>query len=188
MVSRPLPILPAKPPSRPVPVLPRPKIQPVIKSAQSTGPSLLNGTSSVSQTDLVPAASDSAAGEKGRLADDKAVPAMGEQRAVKRNVAPWRKQQPTGEEGAAVEAAATAEDIYEFSGRYRCLRVRNPSVVDPHHLDADLDLTYHPDADPVSDLYLMWIRMRIRIRLFTQMRIRIRIQILASKERHNTNP
>jgi hypothetical protein len=56
--------------------------------------------------------------------DDKAMPAMGERRAVKRNVAPWRKQQHTGEEGTAVgEAAATAEDIYEFSGRYRYLRV-----------------------------------------------------------------
>ncbi len=142
-MSRPLPTLPAKPPSRPAPVPPRPKIQPV-NSAQSTGPSLLNGTSSTSRTDFVPAASDSAAGEKGRPAvDDKAVPAMGERRAVKRNVAPWRKQQHTGEEGtAAVEAAATAEDIYEFSGRYRYLRVRNSSVVDPHHLDADPDSTY----------------------------------------------
>jgi hypothetical protein len=27
------------------------------------------------------------------------------------------------------------------------------SVVDPHHLDADLDLTYHPDADSDSDVY-----------------------------------
>ncbi len=34
-------------------------------------------------------------------------------------------------------------------------------VVDPHHLDADPDSTYHPDADPNSNLYLM--RMRIRI-------------------------
>ncbi len=130
MVSRPQPTLPAKPPSRPVPVPPRPKIQPA-NSAQPTGPSLLNGTSSVSRTDS--AASDSVAGEKGRPAldkampavvdkampaDDKAMPAMVERRAVKRNVAPWRKQQHTGEEGTAVgEAAATAEDIYEFSGR-----------------------------------------------------------------------
>jgi hypothetical protein len=45
------------------------------------------------------------------------------------------------------------------------------SVVDPHHLDAvpdaDLDSTYHPDADPDSDFLLM--------------RMRIRIQIIASK-------
>jgi hypothetical protein len=150
LVSRPLPALPAKPPSRPVPAPPRPKIQPV-NSAQSTGPSLLNGTSSASRTELASSASDSAAGEKGRPAvDDKAMPAvdkampgMGERRAVvKRNVAPWRKQQHTGEEGTAVgEAVATAEDIYEFSGRYRYLRVRNSSVVDPHHVDAD------PDSD-----------------------------------------
>jgi hypothetical protein len=40
--------------------------------------------------------------------------------------------------------------------------------VDPHHVDADPDLTYHPDADPDSDVYLIW--MRIRIRLFTLMR------------------
>ena len=33
------------------------------------------------------------------------------------------------------------------------------SIVDPHHVDADPDSTYHPDADP---FYLM----RIRIRLF----------------------
>jgi hypothetical protein len=59
------------------------------------------------------------------------------------------------------------------------------SVVDPHHYDADPDLTYHPDADPdadpVSDFYLM--RIRVRIRLFTLMRIRIWIQNLASKKR-----
>jgi hypothetical protein len=141
------------------------------------GPSLLNGTSSASRTDLAPAASDSSAGEKGRpsvdkampavddktmpavddkampAVDDKAMPAMGERRAVKRNVAPWRKQQHTGEEGtAAVEAAATAEDIYEFLGRYRYLRVRNSSVVDPHHVDVIL--------------------------------MRFRVQILSSKERH----
>jgi hypothetical protein len=33
--------------------------------------------------------------------------------------------------------------------------------VDPHHLDADPDSTYHPDADPDtnpdSDFYLIWI-------------------------------
>jgi hypothetical protein len=146
------------------------------------GPSLLNGTSSASRTDLAPAASDSATGEKGRPAVDKAMPAMGERRAVKRNVAPWRKQQQTGEEGTAVgEAAATAEDIYEFSGtRYRYLRVRSSSNVDPHHVDEDTDSTYHDYADPDSDLYLVWIR--IRIRLFTLMRIRI--QILTSKEKH----
>jgi hypothetical protein len=140
LVSRPLPTLPAKPPSRPAPVPPRPKIQP-INAAQSSGPSLLNGTSSASRTDLAPAASDSATGEKGRPAvDDKAVPAMDERRAVvKRNVAPWRKQQHTGEESTAVEAAATTEDIYEFSGRYRYLRVRTSSDVDPHYVDADAD-------------------------------------------------
>ncbi len=37
------------------------------------------------------------------------------------------------------------------------------TVVDPHHLDADPYSTYHPDADPDSDFYLMRIRMRIRI-------------------------
>ncbi len=80
----------------------------------------------------VPVASDSATGEKGRPAvDDKAMPSMVERRAVKRNVAPWRKQQHTGEEGMVVEAA---EDIYEFSGRYRYLLARNSSVVDPHHV------------------------------------------------------
>ncbi len=37
------------------------------------------------------------------------------------------------------------------------------SVVDPHHLDADPDSTYHPDADPDYDFYLMRIRIRIFI-------------------------
>ncbi len=27
------------------------------------------------------------------------------------------------------------------------------SVVDPHHVDADPDTTYHPDADPDSDFF-----------------------------------
>ncbi len=40
--------------------------------------------------------------------------------------------------------------------------------MDPHYLDADPHSTYHPDADPDSDVYLIWIR--IRIRLFTLMR------------------
>jgi hypothetical protein len=53
------------------------------------------------------------------------------------------------------------------------------SVSDPHHLDGVSDSTYHSDADPDSDFYLM--RMRIRIRLFTMMPIWIRIQISASK-------
>ncbi len=57
--------------------------------------------------------------------------------------------------------------------------LENPIVVDPHHIDADLNSTYlldvDPDADPDSEFYLM----RIRIQLFTMMRIRI--QILASK-------
>jgi hypothetical protein len=44
------------------------------------------------------------------------------------------------------------------------------SVVDPQHIDADPDSTYHPDADPNSAFYL---------------RIRIRIQILASKYRNH---
>jgi hypothetical protein len=53
-------------------------------------------------------------------------------------------------------------------------------VVDPHHhFDADPDAlpdsTYHPEADPDADFYLM----RIRIRLFSLMRMRIRIQIPA---------
>jgi hypothetical protein len=54
---------------------------------------------------------------------------------------------------------------------------RGSSVVDPHHLDADPDLTYHPDADPDAypdlDFYLTWMR----IRLFTPMRMLIRILI-----------
>ncbi len=29
--------------------------------------------------------------------------------------------------------------------------VRKSSVVDPHHIDTDLDSTYHPDADPDAD-------------------------------------
>ncbi len=37
------------------------------------------------------------------------------------------------------------------------------SVMDPHHVDADPDSTYHPDADPdvdpESDFYLMRIRI-----------------------------
>jgi hypothetical protein len=57
--------------------------------------------------------------------------------------------------------------------------------VDPHHFDADPDLTYHPDADrdsviyadPVPNFYLMRMRIQIRIRLFTLMRIWILIQI-----------
>jgi hypothetical protein len=44
--------------------------------------------------------------------------------------------------------------------------VGQTSVVDPHHFDADPDSTYDPDADPNSDFYLMWIRMRIHIRIF----------------------
>jgi hypothetical protein len=40
-------------------------------------------------------------------------------------------------------------------------------VVDPHHVDAVPDSTYHPDADPDSDFYLMRMRMRIQIRIFT---------------------
>ncbi len=59
-------------------------------------------------------------------------------------------------------------------------QVRGFSVVDPHHLDADLDSAFHPDAlqdaDPDSDFYLM----QFRIRLFTSMRNRI--QILATKK------
>jgi hypothetical protein len=39
--------------------------------------------------------------------------------------------------------------------------------VDPHHLDADPDSTYHPDADPDadpdSDFYLMRILTQIFI-------------------------
>jgi hypothetical protein len=35
------------------------------------------------------------------------------------------------------------------------MRMRIRSIVDPHHLDADRDSTYHPDADSDSDFYLM---------------------------------
>jgi hypothetical protein len=38
--------------------------------------------------------------------------------------------------------------------------------VDPQHIDADPDSTYHPDLDPDSDFYLMWIRTRIQVFLF----------------------
>jgi hypothetical protein len=65
-----------------------------------------------------------------------------------------------------------------------CCRVS--SVVDLHHVDANQDSTYHPDADLGSDVYSMRIRMKIRIffmriliRLSTL--VRIRIQILGSK-------
>jgi hypothetical protein len=37
------------------------------------------------------------------------------------------------------------------------------SVVDPHHIDADLDSTYHPDADPDADSDLNLMRIRIRV-------------------------
>jgi hypothetical protein len=33
------------------------------------------------------------------------------------------------------------------------------SYLDPHHMDADLDSTYHSDADP--DAIRMWIRILI---------------------------
>ncbi len=55
------------------------------------------------------------------------------------------------------------------------------SVVDPHHLDADPDSTYPPDADTDADFYFVRIRMRTWIRPFT----RIRIQILASNKGSN---
>ncbi len=48
--------------------------------------------------------------------------------------------------------------------------IRQLKVVDLHRLDADPDSTNHPDADPDSDVYLIWMRRRIRIRIFTQMR------------------
>jgi hypothetical protein len=37
------------------------------------------------------------------------------------------------------------------------------SVVDPHHIDADPDSSYHPDGDPDADsnFYLMRIRIRM---------------------------
>ncbi len=42
-------------------------------------------------------------------------------------------------------------------------RFTSGSVVDPHthYLDADPDLTYHPDADPEADseFYSMWIQV-----------------------------
>jgi hypothetical protein len=33
--------------------------------------------------------------------------------------------------------------------------------VDPHHVDADPDSTYHPDADPYYDFYLIRIRIQV---------------------------
>jgi hypothetical protein len=47
------------------------------------------------------------------------------------------------------------------------------SVVDPLHLDADPDSSYHPDADPESEF--LFDTVRIWIRLFSLMRKRIRI-------------
>ncbi len=57
-----------------------------------------------------------------------------------------------------------------------------PSVVDPHHIDADPDSTYHRDADPDSDFYLMRIRIRFLFDAdadpdFCLMLMRIRIQV-----------
>jgi hypothetical protein len=37
------------------------------------------------------------------------------------------------------------------------------SVVDPHHVDTEPDLTYHHDADSDSDFYLLLIRIQIFI-------------------------
>jgi hypothetical protein len=74
--------------------------------------------------------------------------------------------------------------LWKNSGQYPAAQRRGEdcitsSVVDPHHLDADPDSTYYPDADPESDFHLM--RIRIWIRLFTLTLIWIRIQIQASK-------
>jgi hypothetical protein len=41
------------------------------------------------------------------------------------------------------------------------LQVHKGSVADPHHVDADPDSTYHSNADPDYDFYLMRIRIRI---------------------------
>ncbi len=30
--------------------------------------------------------------------------------------------------------------------------ILSPSIVDPHHVDADPESTYHPEADPDADL------------------------------------
>jgi hypothetical protein len=61
------------------------------------------------------------------------------------------------------------------------------SVVEPHHLDADPDLTYHPDADPDADPYSDLLfdvdPDADPDPTFHTVRIQIRIQILASKKR-----
>jgi hypothetical protein len=55
---------------------------------------------------------------------------------------------------------------HQDTEQWQQLALKLNNVVDLHHLDADPDTAYHPDAD--SNCYLM----PIQIRLFTLMRIR----------------
>ncbi len=55
--------------------------------------------------------------------------------------------------------------------------------MEPHHIDADPDLTYHPDAYPDADPYSDLLFDADPDPTFHTLRIQIRIQILASKKR-----
>ncbi len=69
------------------------------------------------------------------------------------------------------------EHIIFLSSSVGLSNKRGSSVVDPHHLDADPDSTYHPDTDPDANPDLDFYLTRMRIRLFTLMRMLIRILI-----------
>jgi hypothetical protein len=90
---------------------------------------------------------------------------------------------------SAIGEGMTRKDHSDVSNQlYACYaigKILPVSVVDPHHLDVDpdADLTYHPDAHPDPDFYLMRMQSRVRVRLFILMRIRI--QILASRLLNN---
>jgi hypothetical protein len=86
-------------------------------------------------------------------------------------------------EDAPDEIGTPAKVPYRIALLSLLLRIAG-SVVDPHHVDADPDSTYHPDADPDADLDSDFLLMRIRIPLFTLMRILI--QIFASKKGSNS--
>jgi hypothetical protein len=58
--------------------------------------------------------------------------------------------------------------------------------VDPHHVDADPDSTYHPDADPDADPDSGFLFDADSIRHFILVRIRILVQMIASKIKAQT--
>jgi hypothetical protein len=62
---------------------------------------------------------------------------------------------------------------------HKWIRYQHFSLVDPHHLDADPDSTYHLDVDSDADTDSDFLFDADPD--FYLMRIRIRIQILASK-------